>query len=518
MKSLIRVFCCIFLFTVGSYTIAAEKNNKLLNTEASGSLKRVALIIGNANYKGSSKLTNPLVDATEMCEALRLLSFEVICKTDIASKREFKDAIFEFTEKIDSKTVSLFFYAGHGIESNHINYLLPTQAILKTKSDIDDEAVPVNYLVSELNIRRAMLNIILLDACRNNPLPAPIRGYTQTIGFANQEVLPDNGVVLLSTKPGKVALDGFGKNSVFTRNILKSISVPKLAINDLFLRVMAGTSKDAKTMGSEQQPELRQTFNEKFCLTACDDGKLTSTANEEQSVQLKLKQKEFEQLQLNISSAKAEQKEIDSQKDVMLRKQKQIEEIKNSLEASKFEQTALEQQKIVIQQKRLEIEAQKNELILRQNEIEKIRDSLVGTKSEQVTLENQKHSLQQKQKEVDNQKAILQKDQKENERMKESIAGNKAEQNKLERQHADLLSKQKEIEGLTQEISKVSSNLKRMQDEKKQLLEKQVELDKLKQTLARQEMAIKEKETLMQQELNSSKKKQNSDSVIIPNF
>ncbi|MES2070978.1 MAG: caspase family protein [Pseudomonadota bacterium] len=518
MKLLAHVFLWFGIFLACTPGLSADKIKKPGSPALQEPLSRVALIIGNANYRDSSKLKNPLNDARDMCTALKQLNFDVICKLDITTKRDFKNAIYEFTEKIDSRTIALFYFAGHGIEADRINYLLPTQAALKTKSDIDDEAVPVNYIVSELNARRAMLNIVLLDACRDNPLPAPIRGYTQTVGFAHQDVLPDNGVVLLSTKPGKVALDGLGDNSVFTRNILRSISLPKLSINDFVLKTMAGTSKEARAMGLEQQPELRQTFNEKLCLAGCDDERGGTASREAQETQLKLKQQELEQLQATISAAKAEQREVEAQKSDMLRKQGEIEKIKAGLVSSQAEQAALEQQKLVLQRQKMEIDAQKEELLRKQTDIEKIRRSLADSQSEQQNLEFQKHALRQKQQEIDAQRNSLAQNQKEVEQIKSSLAGSREEQATLENQRKDLLKKQKEVEGLKQDIASASNKLQEMQDAKKRLLERQDELDRLHKLLAAQELEIKAKEAKIQSELNNPKNKRTNDPVIIPSF
>jgi uncharacterized caspase-like protein len=234
---------------------------------------KVALVIGNMGYVNALPLQNTGNDANDTCAAFKKLGFEVICKIDVATKRDFKDAIFEFTGKVGHDTVAAFYYAGHGMQVDGVNYLMPTKAALRTRSDIEDENVQINYLMSELEARQAALNIFILDACRNNPFTSPIRGYVPTLGLASQLYAPRNSIIAMSTGAGQLSLDGDGRNGTFTKNLLQNIGTPRLSIEDMFKSVSIGTRADAKRLARVQDPQITTSYAEKFCLAGCaDDG------------------------------------------------------------------------------------------------------------------------------------------------------------------------------------------------------------------------------------------------------
>jgi hypothetical protein len=151
MKFLLRISLALAIALAASGVSAGGQNSR---GAASGApdkkLQKLALVIGNSNYANALPLGNAVNDANDVCTALRALDFDVICKLNVPNKREFKDAIYEFTGRVNDKTVALFYFAGHGIQIDGLNYLIPTAAALRTKSDIDDESVQINYLMSEL--------------------------------------------------------------------------------------------------------------------------------------------------------------------------------------------------------------------------------------------------------------------------------------------------------------------------------------------------------------------------------
>jgi uncharacterized caspase-like protein len=263
------------LITLAANSVAASDETRR-SAQAGSPAKdfhKIALVVGNAAYLNASPLANPLNDANDVCTALRKLDFEVICKLNIPTKREFKDAIFEFTGKINEKTVALFYFAGHGLQIEGLNYLIPTNAALRTKSDIEDESVQINYLMSELEARRAALNIFVLDACRDNPFVSPIRGYAPTLGLASQLYTPRNSIVAMSTGPGQLSLDGTGRNGTFTKNLLKFVLTPRQSVEDMLKAVSGGTSSEAQRLGRRQDPQITTSYAEKYCLAGCTDKK-----------------------------------------------------------------------------------------------------------------------------------------------------------------------------------------------------------------------------------------------------
>lgn len=284
---------------------------------------KVALVIGNARYANAPPLPNTGNDATDMCAALTKLGFEVICKRDLASKREFKDAIFEFTGKINPRSVALFYYAGHGLQVDGINYLIPTKAALRTKSDIEDESVQVNYLMSELEARQPALNIFFLDACRDNPLADPIRGYVPTLGLASQLFAPRNSIIAMATGAGQVSLDGVGRNGTFTSNLLAHIGTPRQSIEDMLKAVSSGTRADAGRLQRQQDPQITISFTDRFCLAGCADA--AALAGSADGALLKATTAELNRLQATISETRARQAELDAQQALLLKKRAELD-------------------------------------------------------------------------------------------------------------------------------------------------------------------------------------------------
>jgi uncharacterized caspase-like protein len=285
-------------------------------------LRKVALVVGNAGYVNAAALPNALHDASDICSALRQLDFDVICKLNVASKRDFKDAIYQFTGKVDEKSVALFYYAGHGVQLDGLNYVIPINAALRTKSDIEDESLQINYLMNELETRHAALNLFVLDACRNNPFINPIRGYAPALGMASQLYAPQNSIIAMSTGPGQLSLDGAGRNGTFTKNLLAAILMPRQPVEDMLKVASRGTSADAKQLGQRQDPQITTSYSDKFCLAGCA---VSTIAN---AGQLRQKAAELSNLQLTIAETVAQQAELEQQKAALLKQREEISRIR----------------------------------------------------------------------------------------------------------------------------------------------------------------------------------------------
>ena len=370
----------VFLRALSAFMIACALHCPAIAQPANaphGELRKLALVIGNATYKGAIPLDNAANDANDICAALRAMNFEVICKVNVANKREFKDAIYEFTGKINAQTVALFFYAGHGLQMDGINYLLPTGATLRTKSDIEDETVQVNYLMLEMEGRRAALNIFLMDACRNNPLVSPIRGYVPQTGLASQLYMPNNSILAMSTGPGQEALDGVGRNGTFTKNLLKYLPTPRLTIEEMLKSVSRGTSEEAKRLGYKQQPQITTSYSERYCFTGCTD----QAANK---AMLSSKSQELDSLQQMIATSKAKQAELDEQRDALLKAQSELDKLRDSVDTKqtsasarkKAEADAINADIELAKAKGEELDAIKKALLKKQEELNQLRKAL----------------------------------------------------------------------------------------------------------------------------------------------
>lgn len=192
--------------------------------------RRVALVIGNAQYQFGNKLINTVNDAEAMSITLKSLGFEVIKVTDGAYE-EMKNAIYKFGDRIQDADVSLFYYAGHGLEVDGTNYLVPVDANIQTPLDIRQKALPLPGVLRTMEFANDEgLNMVILDACRNNPFPTGKRGGA---GLA-KVTAPSGTLIAYATDPGSVASDGDGKNGLYTGELIKQMKIQQ-RIEDVFM-------------------------------------------------------------------------------------------------------------------------------------------------------------------------------------------------------------------------------------------------------------------------------------------
>ena len=211
--------------------------------EASTNPKMVALVVGNGAYSNVTELINPPADATAMAEALTTLGFDVIEVVDgdyNAMQRGFR----QFGSTARGADVALFFYAGHGLQVNGENFLLPVTAQIEETRDLRYEAFPLSLLIGEIQDADPRISLIMLDACRDNPLTRSLRRQSQSLGRSvniGRGLAPAMGasgmLIAYATAPGDVAYDGEGENSPFTTAFLDHIEEPGLEVGLLFRRV-----------------------------------------------------------------------------------------------------------------------------------------------------------------------------------------------------------------------------------------------------------------------------------------
>jgi uncharacterized caspase-like protein len=202
--------------------------------------KRVALVIGNGAYQNTAPLTNPSHDAADMAGALKRLGFEVVDGRDL-DKRTMERLIRQFAIQLVGADVALFFYAGHGLQVGGQNYLVPTDARLAGEGDVDFESLALNLVIKQME-REAKTSLVLLDACRDNPLARNLARTMGTrssqIGQGLAEVRTGVGTLIaFSTQPGYVALDGAGRNSPYTEALLKHVEVPGKDVSGVLVEV-----------------------------------------------------------------------------------------------------------------------------------------------------------------------------------------------------------------------------------------------------------------------------------------
>lgn len=231
--------------------------------------RMVALVVGNAKYATAGKLANAENDARDMCDVLLRLRFETECKFNVTTKREFKDAILRFRDKVVPGAVAVFYYAGHGVQVRGENFLIPTDTPIRSEADVADEALSLTYFLDEMEAARAkgeFTSIVLLDACRDNPFARLTRSASSGLAQVNA---PDGTFVSFSTAPGRTALDGRGRNGLYTRHLLANIAQPGLSVEELFKRVRSGVNEESRALGHPQTPWDSSSLTGNFCFAGC---------------------------------------------------------------------------------------------------------------------------------------------------------------------------------------------------------------------------------------------------------
>ncbi len=204
--------------------------------------KRVALVIGNSNYR-DAPLRNPANDASDIAAALKRLNFNVVLIKN-ASERDMKRAIRSFGQSLSAAEVRLFYYAGHGMQVRGTNYLIPLGAEVRAEDEVEYEAVDAGLVLSKMRSSSPGVNIILLDACRNNPFARSFRSGSR--GLARMDA-PTGTIIAYATAPGGVAADGSGRNGLFTKHLLKHIERKGMALDDVLRRVRKGVAQETSS-------------------------------------------------------------------------------------------------------------------------------------------------------------------------------------------------------------------------------------------------------------------------------
>lgn len=210
--------------------------------------RRVALVVGNARYKRGA-LVNPINDARLVQAQLGKLGFDVTEAEDVSSAR-FQSVIADFTRKAKGAEMALFYYAGHAIQVDGENLLLPVDNEgMRTVDDVRDKGIALGALLAQLDVAGPQVKLIVLDACRDNPLPGATRSLAG--GLAPIRMPPAGAMIAYATSPGQTAIDGTGKNSVFTRHFVKEMGNPDQKLEDIFKKVRAEVQRETQ---NKQKP------------------------------------------------------------------------------------------------------------------------------------------------------------------------------------------------------------------------------------------------------------------------
>jgi hypothetical protein len=224
-----------------------------LSTQAqglpAGHGQRVALVIGNARYERSA-LINPVNDARLIGNQLKKAGFDVFVFENLNSAR-FATVVSDFAQKAKGAEVALFYYAGHAIQSEGENYLLPVNnAKIRNLEDVRESGVQLGMVTAQLDVAAPTVKLYVIDACRDSPLPASSRSLSGG-GLASIKTPPEGSLVAYATAPGKTAEDGTGKNSVFSKHLAQQILKPNQTIEQVFKNVRNAVKTETK---NRQEP------------------------------------------------------------------------------------------------------------------------------------------------------------------------------------------------------------------------------------------------------------------------
>ena len=210
---------------------------------------RYALVIGNAEYTGMPRLRNPANDARAVGDELGALGFAVTRLYD-GTRKQMNQAIMAFRESLaaDRASEGFFYYAGHGVQAKGVNYLVPVGSDIRSEADLDDEAVSLQRVLGNIEEAHNRVNVVVIDACRDNPLPAASRSAAR--GLAVVASAPPESVVLFSTAQNQTAADGDGANSPFALALVKYLSQP----GDISRTVKLVTAEVKRATGLAQTP------------------------------------------------------------------------------------------------------------------------------------------------------------------------------------------------------------------------------------------------------------------------
>ena len=226
--------------------------------------KRLALVIGNANYD-KGELKNPVNDARLIASTLDSLDFDVILKENLSTKRDMTAAIREFGSRRSEYDVAFVYYAGHGVQVDDENFLLPTKETFNEEFDVMDYGVSVQSIMRYLRAQTNQVNILILDACRDNPFESSWGNTRSLKGQGLAKIPPPTGsLIAFSTDSGQTAPDGDGENSVYSISLAKNMLLEETSIDQVFRNVRAEVLR--KTGGAQRPVEATQLTGNTFYL------------------------------------------------------------------------------------------------------------------------------------------------------------------------------------------------------------------------------------------------------------
>jgi uncharacterized caspase-like protein len=229
----------LLVWAATSSTAVAQTPRGSASTE-----ERIALVIGNAAYR-IDPLDNPLNDARLIAESLQRSGFSVTLRENL-DRRALLDSLREFGSKLKDNTIAVLYYAGHGLQLRDRNYLIPVDAEIRSEDEIPIAGIDLSFILGRMSHARSRINIVILDACRNNPFAG--KTVAAPRGLAQMDA-PVGTLLAFATAPGKLAADsgaGSRANSLYALYLAKHMLAPGLPVESVFKRVREGVVKDTQ--------------------------------------------------------------------------------------------------------------------------------------------------------------------------------------------------------------------------------------------------------------------------------
>jgi uncharacterized caspase-like protein len=218
--------------------LAAERMRGTAVTE-----ERIALVIGNAAYR-IDPLDNPVNDARLIAQSLKQAGFSVAVHENL-DRRSLVNALRDFGNRLGENTIAALYYAGHGLQLRDRNYLIPVDAEIRSEDEIPIAGVDLGFVLGRMSSARSRINIVILDACRNNPFAG--KGGPSAQGLAQMDA-PVGTLLAFATAPGKLAADGSGANSLYATHLARHLLSPGLPVEHVFKRVREGVVRDTRQL------------------------------------------------------------------------------------------------------------------------------------------------------------------------------------------------------------------------------------------------------------------------------
>ena len=251
----------------------ATDNRKLTPAQSNNAVseKRIALVIGNSAY-ANSPLKNPVNDAKDVANKLRKLGFEVVERHNLTTK-QIGRTLSEFRSKLVPGSVALVFYAGHGLQIKGENYLPAVDADIEAEEDVQNQSLAVRQVMDVLDEAKTRLNLVFLDACRNNPYA---RSFRSSAGDGLARISAPSGTLIsYATRPGSVAQDGDGHNGLYTSKLLAQMD-SNLQIEQALKQVVTAVKKVSQ---GKQEPWMEGSIEGDFCFAGCVVGSVTQISS-----------------------------------------------------------------------------------------------------------------------------------------------------------------------------------------------------------------------------------------------